>query len=180
MNEDEHDPRCEGGEGSEQKLLDDVAKYGWHVMNVLDDAESPGWSYSIGLYHTFGHAEILVFGLDFELMHSMINSIGEDIRSGKRFEVDQQYADLIESYSCTFKRVNPVWYEAFLGFATWFYEGEDYPVLQCFWPDFEAHFPWEASFNKDLSYAQPLLFHRDRTTAQTSDLSRSPDLDASN
>lgn len=155
----EHDRRCEGGEGSEQKLLDDVSKHGWHVMRVLDESERPGWAYSIGLYRNFGHPEILVFGLDPDLMHSIINSIGDDIRCGKGFEIGQNYPELIEAYSCTFKAVHPVWYDSFLGFATWFYSGNDFPVLQCFWPDFDSNFPWETDFNEEFASDQPLLFH---------------------
>jgi hypothetical protein len=171
----QHDPRCESGEGSDQKLLDDVAEYGWHVMKVLDQPDMPGWAYSIGLHCNFGHPEILVFGLDPDLMHSMINSVGEDVRSGKSFEVDKKYPDLIETYLCTFKKVAPGWYEPFLGFATWFYVGADYPVLQCFWPDFEANFPWEPDFNPDLSWAQPLLFHANPIEARVHEFLRSLD-----
>lgn len=174
----EHDPRCAGGEGSDQKVIDDVAEYGWHVMKVLDRPDTPEWAYSIGLHRNFTHPEILVFGLDVDLMHSMINSIGEDVRSGKGFEIDRSYPDLIEAYSCTFKNVDPMWYESFLGFATWFYDGTDFPVLQCFWPNFEANFPWEPGFNRELSWAQPLLFHAKANEAQATELLRSLDLEA--
>jgi len=61
-----HDPRCEGGD--DQKLLDDVAEYGWHVIKVLDQPDAPGWAYSVGLFQNFGHPEIMVFGLDLDLM----------------------------------------------------------------------------------------------------------------
>ena len=152
-----HDPRCEGP--NDQQVLDNVAQYGWHVMKILDLDDAPAWAYSIGLYRTFNHPEIVVFGQQLDLMHSMINSIGEGTQAGKTFELDGLYPDLIEAYSCTFKPVQTVWYEALFGFANWFYDGTEYPVVQCFWPDFDSHFPWEADFNQELSWAQPLLFH---------------------
>lgn len=163
-----HDPRCE--RGNEQKVIDDVASYGWHVMKVLDHNDLPGWAYSIGLHYNFGHPEIIVFGLDVELMHSMINIIGDDVRSGKRFEIDQKYPDLIEAYSCTFKQVMPTWYEPLLGFANWFYKGMNYPVLQCFWPDFDARFPWEGEFAEDMLWAQPMLFYDNPSSARAEKL----------
>ena len=58
-------------------------------------------------------------------MHSMINTIGDDVRAGNTFEVGGRYPDLIEAYSFTFKPVNSIWYGPFLGFATWFYGGTD-------------------------------------------------------
>jgi hypothetical protein len=111
----EHDPRCETPD--DQKVLDDVVQHGWHVMKVLDQADSPGWAYSIGLYKNFSHPEIVVFGLGSNLMHSIINSIGEDVRSGKAFALDGRYHDLIEAYACTFKNVGRVWHQPFLGYA---------------------------------------------------------------
>src|SRR6266576_3520794 len=119
----EHDHGCDV---SDQKILDDVAQYGWHVMKVRELSDAPGWAYSIGLYRTFNHPEIVVFGLNADLMHSMINFMGTDIRSGKRFEEGKPYSDLIEAYSCTFKPVSVIWHYPFLGYADWFYQGIDY------------------------------------------------------
>jgi len=48
---------------SDRKLLADVQGHGWHVIGVETDEEEPGFAYSIGLYHTFRHPEIIVFGL---------------------------------------------------------------------------------------------------------------------
>jgi hypothetical protein len=166
-----HDPRCEGS--NDQKVLDNVAEYGWHVMKVLEQSDTPAWAYSIGLYRTFKHPEIVVFGQELDLMHSMINSVGDDVRAGKTFLPDGRYPDLIEDYSCTFKPVQTIWYEAFFGFATWFYNGIEYPVLQCFWPDFEGRFPWEPDFSQHLSWAQPLLFHHTVSAAGASEILKS-------
>ena len=109
----EHDPRCE--DPDDEKILADVAEYGWHVLKIYEQDETPGWAFSIGLYKSFNHPEIVVFGLNDDLMHFLINSIGEDVRAGKRFVVDGLYPDLIEAYSCTFKPVNQVWYSRFSG-----------------------------------------------------------------
>jgi hypothetical protein len=167
----DHDPRCEGAD--DQKVIDDVAHYGWHVVKILEGGDKPGWAFSVGLYHTFGHPEIIVFGLKPALMHSIINNIGEDVRSGKRFKEDKQYPDLIEGYQCAFKIVNPAWYEPFLGYATWFYKGMGYSVLQCIWPDKESIYPWEPGFNPNWASAQPLLFYSDPRSAGTVQLLRS-------
>jgi hypothetical protein len=171
----EHDPRCTGSD--DQRLLDNIAEYGWHVIMVLDQDDSPGWAYSIGLHHSFNHPEIIVFGLELDLMQSIIDNVGEAVRSGNKFEIGKTYPDLIEDYSCTFNTVKPVWYDEFLCFATWYYKESDFPALQCFWPDFDARFPWEPHFNKDLLSAQPLLFHDEPTAARASDIVKALDLE---
>ena len=161
----EHDPRCEGLD--DEKLLADVREYGWHVLKIFEKDETPGWAFSIGLHKNFNHPEIVVFGLSDRLMPSVINSIGEGVRSGKSFAVDGLYPDLIDTYSCTFKPVNRVWYYDFLGYANWFYKGQNYPALQCIWPDKNHYFPWEPEFNPNWVWAQPLLFNEDPDSART-------------
>jgi hypothetical protein len=171
----EHDPRCEGP--VDQKVLDDVAEHGWHVVKIFEQEDAPGWAFSIGLFHNFRHPEIIVFGLDSDLMHSVINSIGDDARAGKRFVVDNHYPDLIEAYSCTFKNASKVWYPSFLGYAMWFYKGTDFPVLQCTWPDKNSRYPWESGFNPNWVWAQPLLFYEEPESARAIELLRSLDLE---
>jgi len=167
----EHDPRCEGLD--DEKLFSDVAKYGWHVLKIFAKEDTPGWAFSIGLYKNFNHPEIVVFGLNHDVMHSIINSIGEEVRVGKRFEIDGLYSDLIEAYSCTFKQVKQVWYNPFLGYANWFYQGLDYPVLQCIWPDKNSRYPWDSDFNPNWVWAQPLLFNEESKSARTTELLKS-------
>lgn len=167
----EHEPRCKGLD--DEKLLADVADYGWHVLKIFGKDATPGWAFSIGLYKNFNHPEIVVFGLNDDFMHSLINSIGEDVRSGKRFVIDDLYPDLIEAYSCTFKPVNQVWYDHFLGYANWFYKGQNYPVLQCIWPDKNDRFPWAPNFNPNWMWAQPLLFNEEPVSARTTELLKS-------
>ena len=172
-----HDPRCQV---DDQKILDDVDRDGWHVLNVLDRSTSPGWAFSIGFYRTFGHPEVVVFGLNNELNQSVINSIGEDLRSGKTYPIDAPYPELIEGFDCILKHVNTLWYPDFLGYADWFYKGTDYPALQCIWPDKNGRYPWEDSFNPDWKWAQPLLYAEDVESARTSELLKTMEANDSN
>ena len=160
-----HDPRCE--DLDDEKLLADVKEYGWHVVKILEKDETPGWAFSVGLYKNLTHPEIVVFGLNHEVAHFLINAVGDLVRAGNRFAVDGLYSDLIDTYSCTFKPVNPVWYYDFLGYANWFYGGGNYPVLQCIWPDKSRRFPWEPEFNPHWVWAQPLLFNDEPDSART-------------
>ena len=161
----EHDPRCEGLD--DEKLVADVKAYGWHVVKIFEKDETPGWAFSVGLYKNFNHPEIVVFGLNDEVAHSLINAIGDVVRAGKRFAADGLYSDLIDTYSCIFKPVIPVWYHDFLGYANWFYGGKNYPALQCIWPDKSHRFPWDPDFNPNWAWAQPLLFNEEPDSART-------------
>ena len=91
----EHDPRCEGLD--DEKLVADVKEYGWHVVKIVEKDETPGWAFSVGLYKNFNHPEIVVFGLNDEVAHFLINAIGGEVRAGKRFATDGLYSDFIDT-----------------------------------------------------------------------------------
>ena len=44
----------------DDKVLSDIEEYGWHVVKVMEDNSGPGFCYSIGLFKTFGHPEIMI------------------------------------------------------------------------------------------------------------------------
>jgi hypothetical protein len=40
-----------------------------------------------------------------------------------------------------FRKITEEYYRKYLGYAVWFYESLDFPVLQCVWPDKMSRFP---------------------------------------
>ncbi len=147
----------EPADENDRKLLADVEGHGWHVLGVEEDEEGPAFAYSIGLYYNFKHPEVIVFGLPVRVMHLIINAVGEEVRSGKRFEHWDESDDVLDGYQVAFRTVEPRHYREFLGFARWFYRGDDFPVLQCVWPDSQHRYPWHPECKATLSHRQPLL-----------------------
>lgn len=141
----------------DRKLLADVQGHGWHVIGVEADEEGPGFAYSIGLFHTFRHPEFIVFGLTVKVMHPIINSIGEQVRKGSKFGHLDEADDVVEGYNVCFHTVERKHYREYLGYARWFYQGDDFPILQCVWPDKEHRYPWHPDFNENLAARQPVL-----------------------
>jgi hypothetical protein len=147
----------EPADDHDRKLLADVERHGWHVIGVEEDVEGPAFSYSIGIYHTFGRPEVILFGLPVRVMHLIINGIGEEFRSGKQFEHLDESADVLEGYDVAFRAVERKYYREYLGYARWFYHGDDFPVLQCVWPDAEHRYPWHPEFRPNLHQRQLVL-----------------------
>jgi hypothetical protein len=156
-----------------KRIRDNIKKFGWHVTLVLERNSLPGWGYSIGFYETFKHAEVVIFGLPKDATHSIINFIGEDIKSGKHYEADKEYPDILEGAFCRFQTVESVWLPPLLGRATSYYDSRAFPVLQCIWPDKNQHYPWDSEFRRDWLWAQPLLFHSEPNKANVEELLRS-------
>jgi hypothetical protein len=144
---DEHD----------RKLLADVERHGWHVIGVEEDEEGPAFAYSIGLYRTFGHPEVLVFGLPVPVLHRIINAVGEQVRSGERFGHLDESGDVLDGYNVAFRSLERKHYRDYLGYARWYYGGDDFPALQCVWPDSQHRYPWHAEFTAALIQRQPVL-----------------------
>jgi hypothetical protein len=143
-------------EDREKKLIADINEVGWHVIMIPEDDEGPSFAYSIGLFRTFGHPEVIVFGLDLEVMHQMINLIGEEVRRGRRFADGEAASGILEGYDVRFLRVARRRYPEHLGYARWFYEGDDFPALQCLWPDRQGRFPMDAGYPEPLRARQPV------------------------
>lgn len=143
---------------ADRKVISDIHQYGWHVVAIPPEADTPGWAFSIGVFKTLGWPEIIVFGLDQEVAHWLINEVGRRAKEERAtYAPGDQVSGLLEGVSCRFERVLGKWYVPFLGTALWYYFGPNFPVLQCIWPDHDGNYPWEEGFRKSWHWAQPLL-----------------------
>ena len=140
------------------EVLAQINQYGWYVYIVCDPhGFKPNFAYSVGFWHSFRHPEIIIFGLDVDDLHGIINDIGESVKSGLKIVPDKPYAEFLSEYDCVFRAVNKKYYGEYPLVADGFYRGE-FPILQCFWPDSHSIFPWEKGFDPTLIESQPLLY----------------------
>lgn len=63
----------------EAQTLADIDRFGWSVFKVGNDM-GPDFAYSVGMFRTLSHPEILIFGLPLDTMHRLINDVGERVR----------------------------------------------------------------------------------------------------
>jgi hypothetical protein len=141
----------------ERELLETVRDYGWQVTMIPEDEEGSAFAFSVGFFETLGHPEIILFGLRLETMHSLINHIGDKIKSGSRFEHGQVATDILTGYEVMFVNVPKNHYLEFLGTAQWFYSNDDFTVLQMIYPDRLHRFPWHEKANPKFLEQQPIL-----------------------
>lgn len=141
----------------DKKMLRDIERYGWHVLKVTEDSEGPAFAFTIGLYHSFKHPEVLMIGLDLDFMHSILNNIGDDVRKRLRYEEGQTYPEIVENYDCSFQKIERQFYTDYLGTAMYFYNPESFPALQCVYPDKEGRYPWHKGCSKAFREQQPVF-----------------------
>ena len=142
---------------AERQIISDVEKYGFHVAQFHGDGYSPSFAYTIGLFKTYGYPELICFGLNLDLLHSVLWS-GKELLD-KQPVPDQNigYPDFLGDYDVRLLTVDKGWYKDYFGYGYWFNKTWDFPVLQIVWPDKQALYPWEEGFNPNWKWGQPLL-----------------------
>ena len=141
------------------RCLENIAEFGWHVTLIPEEEDSPAWAFTTGLFQQYQHPELVIFGQSHELMHSVLNQVGEAVRDGSAFAEDQRYPEFLEGYDILFKSVNPAYFRPFMGHSVWYYQKASFPCYQIFWPGQGNEFPWEfEEYNPSIRYYQPALF----------------------
>jgi hypothetical protein len=140
-----------------QRVFDDVATYGWHVIGVSASAGDPEFSFTIGLFETNQHPELVVFGLPFKTAHGLLSVCVERLKQGSPFEAGQVRSDVLTRHRLAVLEVDRSFYSAYLGSAIGFYGDTDFPALQLVWPDRGDHFPWEPAHDPSYAGSQLVL-----------------------
>lgn len=155
-------PRTQATDQGEQKVLDDIQKFGWHCMHVFGDEEHEPFSYTIGLFQTYGQPELLIYGLPREVAHAVLTIAAEAAAKDKPFDLNEPTYEFLEGYACVFVPVPLAEYPEHVGFARWYYEGDKFPVQQIVWPSKSRHFPWHANATDAFRSKQPVLGQHER------------------
>ena len=157
--------RAGGLNDADANTISNVEQFGCSVIQVKHSGASPGWSYTVGVYDTSGKPEIITVGLRERTALVLLNEAAKRLREGVDL-TQGRYRDMVGEVECEFRPVDPKWVKHLMGCALWYYDWQDFPVLQAVYPDFENHFPEEDGF--DERYAQPLM-QPDATTTRVED-----------
>ena len=152
----------------EQKVLDNIRDHGCQVQFVFDEAGfEPDFSYSIGFPATVEQPEVIVFGLNRELMTSMVNEVWRQAADeGLVLEDGKRISSLIEGFDCIAREITePKAIRDHFGWATWYYRSQRGEAVerafQLVWPGAkQGLFPWESGCAEEVIEMQPALFAR--------------------
>jgi hypothetical protein len=141
----------------EQKALDDIGRYGCHVLHVLEEGELPPFSYSVGIHKTSNEPEIIVVGLEEPIAHFIVNEYNGRVRAGERFKIGACYSGFIEGFECQVRAVDPSRFKEYMGWCLWFYKGPNFHAIQLVYPTTTGIWPWEPKASESFRAWQPLL-----------------------
>ena len=141
----------------ERTVFANIEKHGWHCTSVGGGDGDPCFTYSVGLFDSFNHPELLVIGLSTELSHSMISSVARSAAENNPLDLNESCDDLLADAPCVFVEVPCACYADWVISARWYYQGDDFPLYQIVWPSVDGPFPWERGADADLISSQPVL-----------------------
>ncbi len=150
--------RGEPLDAGDLRVIADVAQTGLHVVKGGSTGGTPAFAFSIGLFRTFDHPEIAIFGLAPDMLEAAVRRVGERVRGGDRFDEGDVVDGILEHRAIAFRRIVLRHYPPYLGYAVWYHGGARFPALQATWADPGGHFPWERWFPRELRDLQPVLF----------------------
>jgi hypothetical protein len=112
------------------KTAQNIATYGLQVISVPGSSYLSSFTYSVGLLETYGHPEIICFGLNTDLMHALINDVAVIIKEGNRMQPGNTYDTIFKGLDATFLRVDPANIDDYFGVAIRHYKRNNLPAIQ--------------------------------------------------
>jgi hypothetical protein len=138
-------------------VLANINEYGWHCVNVIEDDGHPPWSYTIGLFETWQHPELIIIGRSRVTSHEILKTIADDIESRSPPNLTDPDGYPWMGMKCHFLRVDTRYYSDYVGFALWFYRKRQFPLYQIGWPNRDGGYPWDENAPTSFKEWQPLL-----------------------
>ncbi len=111
---------------------------------------------------TFGHPELIIFGLDPRQSHGVLAGIVREIRIGGSFKTPGTHSGiLLNDARIAIRQVHPTQHPLYLGYAMGFcrHIGRvgQLQAVQVFWPDNGGKFPFDVGCDLDVYRHQPRL-----------------------
>jgi len=144
-------------DSADLRLMADVAQRGFHLVVAAEDEPSPH-AFTVGLFRSWDHPEIALFGLAPGELGAAVDRVAERVRAGERFDHGDVADAVVGGRPVAFRRIVPRHYPPYLGYAVWYHGGARFPALQVAWADPAGHFPWQRWFPRELRDLQPALF----------------------
>jgi hypothetical protein len=150
-------PQRVAEDGPERIVLNNVADYGWHCVNIIEDDGCPPWSFTIGLYESYGFPELIIIGRSRATAHTMLKTLADDIEMNDPPDLTNPDGLLLLGHKCHFLEVHARYYSDYVGFAKWFYRKRSFPLHQIVWPNGDGLYPWHPRAPKSFREWQPVL-----------------------
>lgn len=133
---------ADGPFGDDAGLAETIRDDGWSALRVRGLS---GFTYTVGLWHTFRRPELVMIGLDGEDMRLWLNTCAQLGKDEGWPAVDEPFRGVLPGHHLLLREMHSDWYDPLFTGTTLnrFYRGVRVPVLQLVWPDSDGRWPWD-------------------------------------
>lgn len=131
----------------EQRLVTEISEKSFSVVH------QPGSCYTVGLWKSHQHPELIVFGLPAERGQRLL----EQAVAHLPLELNQETTQLTDEYCLRPSAVKREHHREFLSYNRWFYRGDHFQAWQLTWPDPDHRFPEDPQHPERFRQLQPSL-----------------------
>ena len=132
-----------------RRISDNIREYGWHCLHVFPTEQGQDkFSYSIGFGESYDAPEVLIFGLERDKAHSLLNECAQLLKGGHTILPGVEDANVLAGdHKVVFKPVRPDRFGEYLGTALRYYQGKPFSAVVMFLPDRQHRFPWQPDYD---------------------------------
>jgi hypothetical protein len=154
----------------DRRTIDTVLEHGWQVILVSADVScsdpehdhsavdhgepGPAFAYTVGLGHRFRHPELLMSGLDHQVMHRALNDVARRIMNGRRLRPGDALEDVLAGVPVAVEQVADEGLRETVTWSGWFHRRKP-EALAIVWPDKNGVFGWQPGAPEILEELQP-------------------------
>lgn len=136
-----------------------VEEQGWCAEPVAgsDDPPRPPYTYTYGFEESYGHPEVVIFGLQPVAARGLMTMMAEYLEAGGELPVGEFRGLLDNDLRAA---ILPILLDDHLDLfdgLTAYYAGTNYRVRQFLWPDRQGLLPWDEGYDERLRLAQPVI-----------------------
>lgn len=160
----------------DRSTIDTVLAHGWQITLVSGDVvcgdprhrdqeaddhhahehpdEVPTFAYTVGLGHRCGHPELLMSGLDQQVMHRALNDIARRVMAGRRLAPGDVLEGVLAGVPVVVERVADEALDETVTWSGWFHRRKP-EALAIVWPTTSGLFAWQPGAPETLDERQP-------------------------
>lgn len=142
-------------DAQEIHVLDKIKEHGWFANNVFADEEGPGFSYTMGFWHSLGVPDLITFSLPPETANAIFFDLYDTLKDGRRLNIGVPEYGLIQNdVPLIFLPVDPARFEDHLTWTRWFHAGTPGDALQMVWQTKNGQWPWTPEIREEMAGVQ--------------------------
>lgn len=120
-----------------QQVRDGIAEHGWLCVHIMAERGEAPYSFTVGLFQTYSHPELIIFGLASEVAHATLSRAVENIQQGQILG-QGSCSGLIDGVNCETRWVPIGQYQRYVALCRQYYAGDRFPLLEIVWAGHRA------------------------------------------